>query len=85
MSELSSVRLFSYILANCGHEKNIPNTKIKKVKYQCYEWKKKLIVMFKTGKVHMENKKTCFIHKFNVAYFQEKLIFRIPVFVNLLV
>lgn len=47
--------------------------------------KKKLIVMFKTGKVHMENNKTCFIHKFNVAYFQEKLIFRIPVFVNLLV
>ena len=46
--------------------------------------KKNLIEMFKTGKVHMENK-TCFIHKFNVAYFQEKLIFRIPVFVNLLV
>ena len=47
--------------------------------------KKKMIAMFKTGKVHMENKKTFFIHKFNFAYFQEKLIVRIPVFVNLLV
>lgn len=37
--------------------------------------KKKMIVMFKTGKVHMENKKTCFIHKFKCC-FQEKLIFQ---------
>jgi len=39
--------------------------------------KKNLIEMFKTGKVHMENK-TCFIHKFNVAYFQENWYLEYP-------